>query len=310
MSRPLDGISHARTIRAEVAAEIADMVSAGLRPPCLAAVLVGDDPASAIYVRSKVSACREAGLQTREERRPATIAQEDVLALVRALARDDGVDGILVQMPLPEGLDRRRVIEAIDPAKDVDGFHPQNVGRLWIGESGFVPCTPLGVMELLSREGIAVEGKEAVVIGRSEIVGKPMAALLLQRHATVTVCHSRTRDLPTVAARADVLVAAIGRPAFVTREFIKPGAVVIDVGINQVRDAARARELFGDDPSRQDAIKRKGYTLVGDAHPLHVAERASAFTPVPGGVGPLTVALLLRNTLRAAQARAAGRSRS
>jgi methylenetetrahydrofolate dehydrogenase (NADP+)/methenyltetrahydrofolate cyclohydrolase len=303
VSRRLDGTLHARTIRGEVAAEVAGLVSAGGRPPCLAAVLVGDDPASAIYVRSKVGACHEAGLETREERRPATIAQADLLALVRSLSRDDAVDGILVQMPLPEGLDRRAVIEAIDPAKDVDGFHPLNVGRLWVGERGFVPCTPLGVIEMLERERIPIEGKEAVVIGRSEIVGKPMAALLLQRHATVTLCHSRTRDLPAVAARADLLVAAIGRPAFVTREFIKPGAVVIDVGINQVRDAARARELFGDDPARQEAVKRKGYTLVGDAHPLHVAERAGAYTPVPGGVGPLTVALLLRNTVMAAKIR-------
>ncbi len=283
MSRRLDGTLHARTIRGEVAAQVADLVSAGRRPPCLAAVLVGDDPASAIYVRSKVSACHEAGLRTREERRPATIGQEDLLALVRALSRDDGVDGILEEMPLPEGIGRKAVIEAIDPAKDVDGFHPLNVGRLWTGESGFVPCTPLGVMELLDRERIAIAGLEAVVIGRSEIVGKPMAALLLQRHATVTLCHSRTRDLPAVAARADLLVAAIGRPAFVTREFIKPGAVVIDVGINQLPDAARAR----------------GYRLVGDVNPVDVAERASAFTPVPGGVGPLTVALLLRNTVKA-----------
>ena len=306
MSRRLDGTLHARTIRAEVAAGVADLVAAGRRPPCLAAVLVGDDPASAIYVRSKVSACHEAGLTTREERRPATIAQADLLALVRSLGRDDAVDGILVQMPLPEGLDRRSVIEAIEPAKDVDGFHPLNVGRLWTGQEGFVPCTPLGVMELLDRERIPIEGKEAVVIGRSEIVGKPMAALLMRRNATVTVCHSRTGDLPAVAARGDLLVAALGRPAFVTREFIKPGAVVIDVGINQVRDAARARELFGDDAARLEAVARKGYTLVGDAHPLHVAERAGAHTPVPGGVGPLTVALLLRNTLRAAQARAGG----
>jgi len=306
MSRRLDGVFHARTIRSEVAAGVAALVAAGRRPPCLAAVLIGNDPASAIYVRNKVSACHEAGLLTREEKRVATISQEDLIDLVRALSRDDDVDGILVQMPLPEGLDRREVIEAIDPEKDVDGFHPLNVGRLWTGESGFVPCTPLGVIELLEREGIPIEGKEAVVIGRSEIVGKPMAALLLQRHATVTLCHSRTRDLPAVAARADLLVAAIGRPAFVTRDFIKPGAIVIDVGINQVSDLERAHDLFGDDPARLEAVRRKGYTLVGDAHPLHVAERTSAYTPVPGGVGPLTVALLLKNTLRAAQSRARG----
>ncbi|MFQ5720084.1 MAG: bifunctional 5,10-methylenetetrahydrofolate dehydrogenase/5,10-methenyltetrahydrofolate cyclohydrolase [Acidobacteriota bacterium] len=303
MSRLLDGKKAARALRAEVARAVAEMTAAGLPAPCLAVVLVGDDPASEIYVRSKVRACREAGLAAVEERLPASTTQAELLQVVKRLVRDDGVDGILVQMPLPEGIDRRAIIRALDPEKDVDGFHPVNVGRLWTGEDGFVPCTPLGIIELLDREGIAIEGAEAVVLGRSEIVGKPMAALLLRRHATVTLCHSRTRDLPRVAARADILVAAIGKRAFVTREFIKPGATVIDVGINQVRDAAQGRDLFGEDPARLEQLSTKGYTLVGDVHPRDVAERAGAHTPVPGGVGPLTVALLLKNTLQAARAR-------
>jgi methylenetetrahydrofolate dehydrogenase (NADP+)/methenyltetrahydrofolate cyclohydrolase len=305
VSRILDGKKVARSIRDEVAADVAAMVSAGGRPPCLAAVLVGDDPASSIYVRNKLRACREAGITAREERHPAAMTQASLVALVKALGSDDAVDGILVQMPLPKRIDRRAVIEAMDPAKDVDGFHPVSVGRLWSGEEGFVPCTPLGVVELLDREGIPIEGAGAVVMGRSEIVGKPMAALLIRRHATVTVCHSRTRDLALVAAGADLLVAAMGRPGAVTRDFIKPGATVVDVGINQVSDEARVRDLFGDDAARLAEVRQKGYTLVGDVHPRHAAERAGAWTPVPGGVGPLTVALLLRNTVKAARGRAA-----
>ncbi len=307
-ARRLDGAATARVIREEVAAGTAALTRAGHAPPCLAAVLVGDDPASAIYVKNKVRACLEAGLLTREVRRPETITQGDLVGVVRGLVEDDGVDGILIQMPLPRGIDARRVIEAMDPAKDVDGFHPVNVGRLWTGEMGFVPCTPLGILELLDREKIPIEGSTACVIGRSEIVGKPMAALLIRRHATVTVCHSRTRDLAAVAARADLLVAAIGRPAFVTRDFIRPGATVIDVGINKVEEEEAARTLFGDDTKRLAALRRKGYTLVGDVHPRDVLDRAGAYTPVPGGVGPLTVALLLRNTLEAAKARRAARA--
>jgi len=303
MSRILDGKAAAAAIRSEVAEGVADLVGKGTRPPCLAAVLVGDDPASDVYVRSKVRACRKAGITPREHRLPAATSQADLLALVGRLGESDEVDGILVQMPLPGHIDKRRIIEAIDPGKDVDGFHPVNVGRLWSGEKGFVPCTPLGIIELLDREGIPIQGAEAVVLGRSDIVGKPMAALLLARHATVTLCHSRTKDLAAVAARADILVAAIGRTALVTREFIKPGAAVIDVGMNQVRDEALARELFGEDAGRLEQIRTKGYTLTGDVHPLHAAEKAGAVTPVPGGVGPLTVALLLRNTLESARSR-------
>jgi methylenetetrahydrofolate dehydrogenase (NADP+)/methenyltetrahydrofolate cyclohydrolase len=216
------------------------------------------------------------------------------------------VDGILVQMPLPDGIDARAVLEAVDPARDVDGFHPLNVGRLWSGGPGFAPCTPLGVIELLDRSGIGIEGAEAVVLGRSNIVGKPMAALLARRHATVTICHSRTRDLARVTARADIVVAAIGKPAFVTSECVRSGAVVIDVGINQIDDIALASELFAGDAGRLEEVRGKGYTLVGDTHPAQMLEKAGAWSPVPGGVGPLTVALLLRNTLQAAQARRAG----
>ncbi|HKY32853.1 MAG TPA: bifunctional 5,10-methylenetetrahydrofolate dehydrogenase/5,10-methenyltetrahydrofolate cyclohydrolase [Candidatus Polarisedimenticolia bacterium] len=305
--RRLDGRAAAAAIRAEVAAGVAAMAARSEPPPCLAAVLVGDDPASAVYVRNKLKACGETGLLSREHRLGAGAGRQELLGLLRSLNDDDAVDGILVQMPLPAGLDRREVIEAIDPAKDVDGFHPVNVGRLWSGGEGFVPCTPLGIVQLLDRSGVPLEGAEAVVLGRSEIVGKPMAALLLARHATVTVCHSRTPSLARIASRADLLVAAIGRPAFVTREFIKPGATVIDVGINQVGDEARARELFPHEPERAEQVRRRGYTLVGDVHPAHAAQRAGAWTPVPGGVGPLTVALLLSNTLKAARLRRASR---
>jgi len=305
-SRRLDGRTQAESIRREVAAGVREMTARGAAAPCLAVVLVGENPASLVYVGSKMRASEEAGLRTRERRLPATATQAQVLEAVRALNADREVDGILVQMPLPAAVDARAVIEAIDPAKDVDGFHPLNVGRLCSGGAGFVPCTPLGIVELLEREKIAIAGREAVVIGRSDIVGKPMAALLLRRHATVTVCHSRTESLARVAARADILVAAIGRPAFVTREFIKPGATVIDVGMNQVTDVAAARDLFSDDPARLQAMKTRGSALVGDVHPAHVKEAAGAYTPVPGGVGPLTVAMLLSNTLAAARVRRGG----
>jgi len=305
-SRVLDGRAVAAAVRAGVAAEVRAMTAGGAAAPCLAVVLVGEHPASVVYVGSKVRACREAGFEALERRLPDSASQAQVTDVVRGLSGSPEVDGILVQMPLPASFDVRAVIEAIDPGKDVDGFHPVNVGRLWSGGEGFVPCTPLGILELLDRERIAIQGRQAVIIGRSDIVGKPMAALLLRRHATVTVCHSRTADLAGVAARADILVAAIGRPGFVTREFIKPGATVIDVGMNQVTSEAEARRLFGEDAGRLDAVRAKGYTLVGDVHPLHARETAGAFTPVPGGVGPLTVAMLLSNTLAAARARRNG----
>lgn len=304
-ARLLDGKKLARSIREGVATEVAGLVDRGFKPPCLAVLLVGENPASAIYVGSKVKACEQAGVTASEIRLPASTTQVELVARVRELGQSADVDGILVQMPLPPQIDPRAVIEAIDPDKDIDGFHPSNIGKLWSGQDGFVPCTPLGIIEMLDHEKIPIEGAEAVVVGRSDIVGKPMAALLLHRHATVTICHSRTRNLAAVASRADILVAAIGKPAFVTTDFIKKGATVIDVGINQVRDTGQARELFGDDPGRNDEIRSKGYTLVGDVHPRHATDRAGAFTPVPGGVGPLTVALLLKNTLKAARSRRA-----
>jgi methylenetetrahydrofolate dehydrogenase (NADP+)/methenyltetrahydrofolate cyclohydrolase len=268
-------------------------------------VLAGDDAASQIYVRNKQRAGREAGLAVELHRLPDTAAIDEVLALVERLNRDDRVDGILVQSPLPAAMGRAaetRVFDAIDPGKDVDGFHPRNVGLLVQGRAVLAPCTPSGVMELLARNDVPLEGRHAVVIGRSDIVGKPMALMLLHRHATVTICHSRTRDLASVAAGADVLVAAVGRAGFVTRAFVKPGAVVIDVGINRVTDREQAASLVGPQGPRLDEFDAKGSLLVGDVHP-EVAEVAGALTPVPGGVGPLTIAMLLKNTLAAANAR-------
>jgi methylenetetrahydrofolate dehydrogenase (NADP+)/methenyltetrahydrofolate cyclohydrolase len=290
-------------MRARTAGEVEGFVATGRPAPSLSVILVGDDPASQVYVRSKAKACREAGIQADLHRLPGETGEEELLRLIGDLNADDRVDGILVQMPLPGQIREHAAIEATDPDKDVDGFHPVNVGRLWSGRPGFVPCTPRGIVQLLEAEGIEIEGRRAVVIGRSEIVGRPMAALLMHRHATVTICHSRTRNLAEVAAGADILVAALGRPAFVTGGFIGPGATVIDVGIHQVRDPVQAERLFEGDPSRMEQVRSKGYNLVGDVHPAEAFRRAGALTPVPGGVGPLTVAALLANTLRAAQGR-------
>jgi methylenetetrahydrofolate dehydrogenase (NADP+)/methenyltetrahydrofolate cyclohydrolase len=305
-ARILDGRAVAQAIRAEVATGVARMTAAGQAAPGLAVVQVGDVPASSVYVRTKMAASKEAGIRALPHHLPATTTQADLTALVRKLSAAPEVDGILVQMPLPDGIDARAVLEAVDPAKDVDGFHPLNVGHLWSGGPGFAPCTPLGVIELLDRSGIEIEGAEVVVLGRSNIVGKPMAALLARRNATVTICHSRTRDLARVTSRADIVVAAIGKPAFVTSECVRAGAVVIDVGINKISDVALASELFAGDADRLEEVRRKGYTLAGDTHPTQMLEKAGAWSPVPGGVGPLTVALLLRNTLQAAQTRRAG----
>jgi methylenetetrahydrofolate dehydrogenase (NADP+)/methenyltetrahydrofolate cyclohydrolase len=267
----------------------------------LSVVLVGDDPASAIYVRNKEKAATRAGMRSTIERLAADVSEDEVLATVARLCADPTVHGILVQLPLPDGIDERRVLESIDPDKDVDGFHPINAGRLLAGVDGFVPCTPAGVIELLRRYEIPLCGKRAVVIGRSNIVGKPMALLLLREHCTVTICHSRTTDLAAVAAEADILIAAVGKIGLVGRDFIKPGAVVVDVGIHRVEDEETCRRLFGDDEKRLRAVREKGATLTGDVHPLEAAERAGWLTPVPGGVGPLTIAQLLRNTVKAAQ---------
>jgi methylenetetrahydrofolate dehydrogenase (NADP+)/methenyltetrahydrofolate cyclohydrolase len=253
------------------------------------------------YVRGKEKAAREAGMSSHILRLPATTGEPEILAAVRDLNGDPDVHGILVQLPLPAGVDTHRVIEAIDPAKDVDGFHPDNAGRLLLGLPGVLPCTPAGVVALLKRNGIPLEGQRAVVLGRSNIVGKPMGLLLLRENCTVTIAHSQTRDLAAVAAAADLLIAAIGRPGFVGAEFIKPGAVVVDVGIHALTDEAQVRSLFGDDDAKLSALREKGSVLCGDVHPLQAAARAGWLSPVPGGVGPMTIAMLLANTLEAAR---------
>ncbi len=303
MTKILDGVAVAAEIRAEVATGVAAWVAAGHRAPCLAAVLVGDDPASQVYVGSKTKGCAEAGMESRTVRLAATAGQAEIEAAIDALNEDDTVDGILVQLPLPKGITERAILERVDPAKDVDGFHSSSVGRLWLGEDGLVPATPSGAMELLRRAGIPIAGREAVVVGRSTIVGKPMAALLLAANATVTVCHSRTQDLPAVCRRADILVAAIGRAAMIGPEFVKEGAVVIDVGINRVTDRATVERLFPGDAKRLAALEKRGGTLVGDVDFTHVAPKASAITPVPGGIGPLTVAMVISSTFKAARLR-------
>jgi len=297
----LDGNKIASEIRAEVAAEVKNMTAAGMRPG-LAVVLVGHNPASEVYVRGKVKACEEVGIFSEKHTPPETASTEELLELVGDLNRRDEIDGILVQLPLPKQVDSKKVLMAVDPAKDVDGFHPMNVGFLSTQRPGLVPCTPAGIMEILRRSQIPIAGQEAVVVGRSDIVGKPTAMLLINANATVTICHSKTRDLPGVCRRADILVAAIGRAGMVTREFVKPGATVIDVGMNTVTDRTEFERLFAGNARREETFNSKGSTLVGDVHP-EVAETAGAITPVPGGVGPLTIAMLMANTVRAAKMR-------
>lgn len=274
-------------------------------------MLVGENPASKVYVSSKIAACEKLGLASIQVTPAATITTEELLAVVEELNRRDDVDGILVQLPLPPQVDAKKILDAVDPAKDVDGFHPMNVGHLVAGRPTLVSCTPAGVMEILKRSGIAVEGANAVVLGRSDIVGKPMALLLMHANATVTICHSNTRDLAETTRRGDIVVAAMGRAAMVTPEYIRPGATVIDVGINRVTDAAQAAKYFANFPERLAGFQAKGSTLVGDVHP-DVANVAGAITPVPGGVGPLTIAMLMSNTVKAARLRATsdGRLRS
>jgi methylenetetrahydrofolate dehydrogenase (NADP+)/methenyltetrahydrofolate cyclohydrolase len=298
--RILDGKATAREIRAEVAASCAELQQKHGVAPGLTVVLVGDDPASQIYVRNKEKASRTAGINSIVERLPATATERQVLETVERLNADPAVHGILVQLPLPNAVDEHLVIESIDPAKDVDGFHPENVGRLLSGLPGTVSCTPAGIIELLKRHDIPLVGKHAVVIGRSNIVGKPMAVLLLREHCTVTICHSRTANLAEVSSRGDLLIAAVGRLGLVTAEFIKQGAVVIDVGMHRVEDEALCRKLFGDDDKRLKTVRTKGATLCGDVHPLEARRRAGWLSPVPGGVGPLTIAMLLKNTIESA----------
>lgn len=302
----LDGKRVAREIREEVGGNAKPLIERGI-VPFLAAVLVGDDQASQLYVRSKVKACEEAGLGSETVILPASTRREMLEGKLDELNERDDVDGILLQLPLPDHLGAASFLDRIRPDKDVDGFHPESVGKLVQKKPGPRPCTPAGIMELLRRENIDVAGKRAVIVGRSDIVGKPMAIMLLHANATVTICHSRTKDLPRVASEGEILVAAIGRAAMVRRDFIRPGAVVIDVGMNRAQTEDEVVDFLGGDSPRLEVFRKKRSTLVGDVHPKDAMEIASAFTPVPGGVGPLTIAMLLSNTLELAKTRRGSR---
>jgi methylenetetrahydrofolate dehydrogenase (NADP+) / methenyltetrahydrofolate cyclohydrolase len=302
-ARLLDGVSVANQIREEVRPAVAAFTRSAGRAPGLGIVLVGNDPSSEIYVRNKLKSAGETGLRADLERLPATASLDELLAVVDRLNRSPEIDGVLVQSPLPDALGpdaERCVFDAVDPDKDVDGLHPENVGRLVQNRSALVACTPSGVIELLDRSGIQVTGRRAVVVGRSDIVGKPMALLLLHRHATVTVCHSRTADLAGVTSQADILVSAIGRPGLITATFVKPGATVVDVGISSLSDRATVERVFPAGSTKRGTFERRGSVLAGDVAP-DVAEVAGALTPVPGGIGPLTIVMLLKNTLAAAE---------
>lgn len=302
MAQILDGNRIREEIQAECKPRV-ERLAAAARPPGLAVILVGRHPASEIYVRNKIKACQALGIHSEKFTPPDDVSTSRLLELIRELNRREDIDGILVQLPLPPQVDTRAVLEAVEPDKDVDGFHPLNLGRLVSGRAGLRPCTPAGILELLKRYRVPIAGQNAVVVGRSDIVGKPAALLLMHEHATVTICHSRTRDLAAVCRQADLLVAAIGRPAMITAEYIKPGATVVDVGINRISDRSQAAAIFRDDPEKLAEFDRKGSLLVGDVHPLDVAERAGAYSPVPGGVGPLTIAMLMVNTIQAAEQR-------
>src|SRR5947209_9693944 len=297
----LDGNKIASDIKNEVAIQVKELTASGIRPG-LAAVLAGSNPASDIYVRSKVRTCEQLGIYSDKVTPADSVTTQEMVDLVEELNRREDIDGILVQLPLPSQVDSKRVLLAVSPEKDVDGFHPISVGYLSTQRPGLTPCTPAGVMEILKRSGIEISGRDAVVLGRSDIVGKPLAMMLMNNNATVMVCHSRTVDLTAHTRRADILIAAIGKAAMITPEMVKPGATVIDVGINRVMDKNKVREYFGDDSKRQEEYEKKGSTLVGDVHP-RVAEVAGAITPVPGGVGPLTIAMLMSNTVKAARLR-------
>jgi methylenetetrahydrofolate dehydrogenase (NADP+)/methenyltetrahydrofolate cyclohydrolase len=301
MPRILDGAAIAAAIKQEVAEDVKQLAAHGIRPG-LAAVLVGNVAASEIYVRSKVQTCAELGLYSDLITPPDTVTTEDMLDLVASLNARDDVDGILIQLPLPHQVDTKALLDAVMPEKDVDGFHPVNAGRLQAGRPALAPCTPAGVVEILKRSGIPISGQHAVVVGRSDIVGKPAAMLLLHQNATVTICHSKTRDLGEIARQADILVAAIGRPGFITPEMVKPGATIIDVGINRITTREEFDRFFAGDAKREAAFAKRGATIVGDVHPK-AFEVAGAYTPVPGGVGPLTIAMLMANTVRAAKMR-------
>jgi len=302
-ARILDGLKIRDQIFAELSDEVRLLTAAGVRPG-LAAVLVGENPASQLYVKSKIAACEQLGIASALLTPPATVSTLDLLAVVEDLNRANDIDGILVQLPLPPQVDTKRILEAVDPAKDVDGFHPVNLGRLVSGRPGLVACTPAGCMEILSRNEIKIEGANAVVLGRSDIVGKPMALLLMHANATVTICHSKTRGLPDILRHADILVAAIGKAGYVEPDWIKPGAAVIDVGTNRVTDAKEGELLFHNFPDRLEKFRAKGSALVGDVHPGAI-DIAGALTPVPGGVGPMTITMLMSNTVKAARLRRA-----
>lgn len=300
-ARRLDGAAIAATIKEDVAREVKALAAQGIRPG-LAAVLVGHVPASEIYVRSKVRTCQELGLGSDLITPPETVTTEEMLALVADLNARDDIDGILIQLPLPPQVHAKRLLEAVAPEKDVDGFHPVNVGRLQTGQPALAPCTPAGLIEILKRSNLPIAGQNAVVIGRSDIVGKPAAILLLAENATVTICHSKTRDLPGICRGADIVVAAIGRPGYVTADMVNPGATLLDVGINRLTTQEEFDRFFKGDTRREEQFRARGSTLIGDAHPD--AYRVSgAYTPVPGGVGPLTIAMLMANTVRAAKLR-------
>lgn len=304
-ARILSGKEIAEAIKSEVAGEVKVLAEEyGIRP-CLVVVRVGEDAASAVYVNSKVKTSEELGMISEHHHLSAETSHEELLNLVKDLNNREDVDGILVQLPLPPQIDEREILETIDPEKDVDGFHPINVGKLSQGQKSLIPCTPAGIIEILKRSNISIAGEHAVIIGRSNIVGKPMAQLLLRENATVTICHSRTKNLVEIASQADILVAAIGRAGFVRAEYIKPGATVIDVGMNNASDEDFAQELFGADEldRRLNTIAKRGFTLVGDVNPKEAKEKAANFTPVPGGVGLLTVAMLMKNTVEAAKMR-------
>jgi len=301
MARILDGTAIAAAIKAEVAEEVRGLAAKGIRPG-LAAVLVGHVPASEIYVRSKVQTCADLGLYSELITPPDTVTTEEMLDLVTTLNDRDDIDGILIQLPLPKQVDTKALLDAVMPEKDVDGFHPVNAGRLQAGRPALAPCTPAGVIEILKRSGISISGQNAVVVGRSDIVGKPAAMLLLHENATVTICHSKTRDLGAVTREADILIAAIGRPGFITADMVKPGATIIDVGINRITTREEFDRYFAGNAKREATFLKRGSTIVGDVHP-RAFELAGAYTPVPGGVGPLTIAMLMANTVRAAKMR-------
>jgi methylenetetrahydrofolate dehydrogenase (NADP+)/methenyltetrahydrofolate cyclohydrolase len=300
-ARVLDGLKIRDQIFAELKTEIARLAGQNIQPG-LAAVLVGEDPASRLYVKSKIAACEQLGLASWLHTPPASITTDEMLKLVDHLNRDNNVDGILIQLPLPKQVDTKKVLEAVDPAKDVDGFHPVNLGRLVSGRAGLVACTPAGCMEILRRNEIPIEGSSAVVLGRSDIVGKPMALLLMHANATVTICHSKTRDLPDVVRSADIVVAAMGKAGYVQAGWVKPGSAVIDVGTNRVTSVSEAESLLKNFPQRLAKFREKGSVLVGDVHPDAVLS-AGALTPVPGGVGPMTITMLMSNTVKSARLR-------